>query len=66
MKFVIDRFEGDFAIVELSDGRITQIPRIVVPPNAKEGDIILLIVEVDETANRKASIEREMESLFKD
>lgn len=66
MKFVIDRFEGDFAIVELKDGSVAQIPRIVIPPNAKEGDIILLIVEVDETANKKAFIEREMESLFKE
>lgn len=65
MKFVIDRFEGDFAVVELQDGSIAQIPRVVIPSNAKEGDIILLIVEVDETANKKASIEREMESLFK-
>ncbi|MEL7655500.1 MAG: DUF3006 domain-containing protein [Bacillota bacterium] len=66
MKFVIDRFEGEFAVVELSDGNITQIPRVVIPTEAKEGDIILLIIEVDETANRKASIERKMESLFKD
>lgn len=66
MEFTIDRFEGEYAVVELNDGKITQIPRIAVPIDAKEGDIISVKIEVDKTANRKASIERKMYKLFKD
>jgi len=28
MKYIIDRFEGDFAIVELADKTFSNIPRI--------------------------------------
>lgn len=66
MKFIIDRFEGEFAVVELPDGKITQIPRIAVPFEAREGDVISLKIESSETANKKASIEKKMAELFKD
>lgn len=66
MEFTIDRFEGEYAVVELNDGKITQIPRIAIPTDAKEGDIISLKIEIDKTAKRKASIERKMNKLFKD
>ncbi len=66
MKFTIDRFEGDFAIIELMNGTITQIPGIVLPIEAKEGDILSINIEIKETADRKISIGRNMAKLFKD
>ena len=37
---IIDRFEGDMAVVE-NDGGIMDIPRSLLPENAKEGDILI-------------------------
>ncbi len=44
----IDRFEGDFAIID-DDGRLYSIKREDLPENAAEGDII----ETDETGRIK-------------
>lgn len=56
MKFTIDRFEGNIAIIELEDGRIISIPKDILPIDAKEGDIISTIIEKDETEKRKKRI----------
>ena len=40
MKVIIDRFEGDFAVVEC-DGRMMNIPRALVG-GAKEGDAVMI------------------------
>lgn len=66
MKFTVDRFEGEFAVIELTDGKTAQFPRILLPSDAKEGDVISLKIEADETLKRKESIERKMSKLFKD
>lgn len=44
----IDRFEGDFAIID-DDGRLYSIRRDALPENAAEGDII----ETDKTGRIK-------------
>ena len=62
---IIDRFEGEFAVVETNNGQIN-IPRIDIPADAREGDVILMGVDKSGTAARKKSIERRMNKLFKD
>ena len=37
---IIDRFEGDIAVIENGDEMI-DIPRLLLPENAKEGDVII-------------------------
>ncbi|MCL2663914.1 MAG: DUF3006 domain-containing protein [Oscillospiraceae bacterium] len=61
---IIDRFEGDFAIVEISDGFIN-IPRIDLPSNAMEGDVLIISVDKDESDAREKRIDSMMNSLFK-
>ena len=39
MKVIIDRFEGEYAIVEIETGKFVNIPKILLP-NSKEGDVI--------------------------
>lgn len=39
MRIIIDRFEGDFAVVETENGSV-DIPRSVLPTDAKVGDIL--------------------------
>lgn len=36
MRAIIDRFEGDFAILEIEDGH-TKVPRVMLPAQVREG-----------------------------
>ncbi len=65
VKLIIDRFEGDFAIVELADRSTATILRIILPPQAMEGDVIKVEVDSDETSKRKAASTKLLEELWK-
>lgn len=64
MKVTIDRFEGDFAVVELDSRDTVDLPKILVPDGAEEGDILEIRVDHDETAKRKKRIEKLTEGLW--
>ena len=64
MRFIIDRFEGEFAIVELENREIVDIPRVVLPIEAKEGDSIIVSIDEAETESRKERIQDKFNSLF--
>ncbi|MGS0765334.1 DUF3006 domain-containing protein [Syntrophomonas curvata] len=40
MKVIIDRFEGEFAILE-GDDEFKTIPRAMLPAQAREGDVLV-------------------------
>lgn len=69
MKGIIDRFEGNFAVIEL-DGRIMKnIEVSVLPAGIKEGDAIVLAngkwqFDLNETVKLKAEIKKLAEDLF--
>lgn len=63
MKVIVDRFEGDYAVVEIAIGKCVNIPRVLVP-DAKEGDIIKIEIEKNETAKRKKYIKDLMNNVF--
>lgn len=65
MTVIIDRFEGDFARVELPDGKMVDMPRCLLPKETAEGDVITISVDPDETASRKKRIDNLMGQLFK-
>ena len=65
MKVIIDRFEGEYAIVELEVGNIINVPKILFP-NAKEGDIFKIEIDREETNNRKNKINELINDLFID
>ena len=44
MKVIIDRFEGEYAIVELEIGKCVNIPKVLIP-NSNEGDIVRIEIE---------------------
>lgn len=46
VKFVIDRFEGDIAV--LVNDMTIGIPRFLLPREAKEGDVVIVEFNVDE------------------
>ncbi len=41
VKVIIDRFEGNFAVVELENGRFFRIPDVLIS-NGREGDVVLI------------------------
>ncbi len=65
MRVIIDRFEGDFAVVETENGAFVNLPKCLVP-DAKEGDVISITIDHAETEKREEKINHLMDKLFKD
>ena len=66
-KYIIDRFEGDFAVCERDDLKFENIDKKKLPKDIKEGDVFFsdgktYILDISETEKRK----REIEELTKD
>lgn len=66
MKVIIDRFEGDFAVVETSSQQLINMPRQLIPANAREGSIIIIELDEKETDDRHHRISNLMNDLWKD
>lgn len=69
-KGVIDRFEGDFAVVEF-DGNTEDILRSELPAEVKPGDSLIfdeekITIDTEDTASRKKEIKDLMDELFED
>ena len=64
---VISRFEGDLAIIELEDTTFN-VPKTLLPQEAKEGDIIDISITVDQEATviRKQQIDTLFKDLFEE
>jgi hypothetical protein len=63
MKVIVDRFEGDFAVVEIKEGLFANFPKVLLE-SAKEGDVISIEIDKSETEIRKKKIENLMNDLF--
>lgn len=64
MKVIIDRFEGNYAIVELENRSTVDMPKKLIPEGAKEGDVLSIEIATDETNRRKERIKKLMDDLF--
>lgn len=64
MRVTIDRFEGQFAVVELPDMTMANMPVTLVPKGAKEGDILSIEIDENETKARKQRISKLMDDLW--
>ena len=64
MKVIVDRIVDNFLVVELPDKSLGQISLSLVP-NVKEGDVIELNILKKDTNDRKVSIEKLMNDVFK-
>lgn len=65
MRVILDRFEGEFAVLELDVGEVVSVPKILVG-SATEGDVLNISIDKEETRNRKNRIEKLMNDVFKD
>jgi hypothetical protein len=65
--FIIDRFEGDYALIEYKK-RIFHMPKSILPKGAKEGNVINIDVTIDKEATDKKenSIKTLIDDVFKE
>lgn len=64
MKLIIDRFEGEFAVIEADGGVTFNIPKKVLS-GYREGDVLKIELDSDETAKRAERIKGLMQDLFR-
>jgi hypothetical protein len=60
---IIDRFEGEFAVIEY-EGKLYNLPKVLLPQDSKEGDVIEININKDETQKRKKNIKNLMDKLW--
>lgn len=65
MKVILDRFEGDYAIVELPDRTMIDMPKRLLPKEAKEGDVIEIKILIDETKEIHNKVDKLTKGLWK-
>ena len=66
MKLIIDRFEGNIAVVELPNRTMINCPKELFPDNAKEGSILNITVDNNATDKKLQENTSRMNRLFKD
>lgn len=69
MEFIIDRFEGEIAVLEDEKSKFTEIEKSLLPNNAKEGDCVVLedgkyTINKETTEKLKEEIDDLMDDLF--
>lgn len=71
-KGTIDRFEGEWAVVEMEDGEFLDIQLETLPSEAVEGSVILIgedgkvFVSNKETDSQRERVKNLMDRLFED
>lgn len=66
MRIIVDRFENNIAVVELPNGTMINCPKELIPDNAKEGNIISIMIDSNATAAKLKKNTDRMNKLFKD
>ena len=66
-RFTIDRFEGQWAVLETPEGKTINYPRNLLPKGAKEGDVFDLNIDMNQeaTEERKKNIKGRVDDLKK-
>ncbi|RBP58207.1 DUF3006 family protein [Alkalibaculum bacchi] len=69
MKYIIDRFEGDYAVVEDENKLMMDIQLEDLPKEVQEGDVLVKIgdsysVDLGETERRKKKIQELVDDLW--
>lgn len=69
MNYIIDRFEGDFAICEDGEMKLHRIERSLLPKEADEGSVLLFengeyTLDLEAQAARREEIIKLQNSLF--
>ncbi|MDH7577337.1 MAG: DUF3006 domain-containing protein [Bacillota bacterium] len=64
---IIDRFEGDWAVIEFGD-KTFDIPRSLLPKEAREGDVIQISISIGNhaTKDREEAVRKLTDELFEE
>ncbi|WP_338826310.1 hypothetical protein MTBGP_11180 [Moorella thermoacetica] len=64
--FIIDRFEGQWAVIETDDRKTFNLPRSILPCDAKEGDVVTLIANINrrDTEMRREKAQSLLDNFF--
>ena len=65
MQIIVDHIEDDYLVVELEDLSTIDVPRALIP-NAKEGDVVDVIINEEATNDRRKEVHKLMDELFTD
>ena len=67
VRFTIDRFEAQWAVLETPEGKTINYPRNLLPKDAKEGDVFDLNINMNQeaTEERKTNIKGIVDDLKK-
>ena len=70
MRYIIDRFEGQFAVCEASDKTMVNIPASSIPDGCKEGTVLIeengvFLIDTADTKAREDRIKKKMSRLFR-
>ncbi len=66
MKAFIDRFEEDYAVVELEEGVFVNMPKALLPNLVEEGDVLTIEIDEEETERRRNRMEEMMSRLLEE
>ncbi|KUO76230.1 MAG: hypothetical protein APF77_24035 [Clostridia bacterium BRH_c25] len=56
MQCIVDRFEGDYAVIEYYD-KVLKLPKVFLPREAHEGDVLDVIIMLDDVETDKMKSE---------
>lgn len=65
MLVTIDRFEGNYAVCELEDGKFANLPKDFLPKGSKEGSKIRIELDLKTESEDRDRIKGKMNKLFK-
>ncbi|MBQ7953637.1 MAG: DUF3006 domain-containing protein [Clostridia bacterium] len=63
MKWIIDRFEEDYAVIECENNYFN-VPKNTLPDNLAEGDVLNIEIDTAETEKRKNQANNRLKRLF--
>ncbi len=68
-KYIVDRFEGDFIVLESEKGGTIDVERVLLP-DVREGDVLVkstggYTIDAAETQKRKVLLEEKLKKLLK-
>lgn len=63
---IIDRFEGEYAVIEYRGKIMFNIPKVLLPEDSAEGDVITINTAIDhkETTRRRNRLEELARDIF--
>lgn len=65
MEVIVNRIEGNYLVLELENGNVVDVPKELIP-EAKEGNIVNIIIDKEKTDTRRKKMQELVDSVFED